>query len=44
MLLYDFTDVRRLGPALWLIGGLIAAALFVLYPPTYAIGPAGLAS
>ncbi len=39
----DFTDINRLGPALWVIGGLIAVVLLVLYPPTYAIGSAGWA-
>ena len=41
VMLHDFTNVSRMGPAMWLIGGLIAGALIVLYPPTHAIGQLG---
>ncbi len=41
VMLHDFTNVNRMGPALWLIGGLIAGAVIVLYPPTYALGQLG---
>lgn len=37
----DLTSVRDMGPALWIAGGLVAGALTVAYPPTYAIGGLG---
>ncbi len=37
----DLSFVRDMGPALWVGGGVIAAVITAVYPPTYAIGPIG---